>query len=62
MVKPGRLYVGNLSSATRVKDLEEAFSKYGEISNIDRKIDYAFVVSMDHMNRNTWIPMMPKRL
>ena len=45
MVKPGRLYVGNLSSATRVKDLEEAFSKYGEISNIDRKIDYAFVVS-----------------
>ena len=44
MVKPGRLYVGILSSATRVKDLEEAFSKYGEISNIDRKIDYAFVV------------------
>ncbi len=47
MGKQGRLYVGNLSSASRMKDLEEAFSKYGEINNIDRKIDYAFVVGRD---------------
>ena len=36
--------MGNLSSGTRVKDLEEVFSRFGVISSLDLKTDYAFVV------------------
>ena len=44
MVKPGRLFVGNLSQNVRQKELEDAFSKWGEVATVDKKYDFAFVV------------------
>lgn len=38
-----RLYVGRLSSRTRSRDLEDMFSKYGRVRDVDMKRDYAFV-------------------
>ncbi|OIV90466.1 hypothetical protein TanjilG_18650 [Lupinus angustifolius] len=38
-----RLYVGKLSSRTRARDLERAFSRYGRIRDVDMKHDFAFV-------------------
>lgn len=40
---PTRLYVGHISSRTRTRDLEELFSKYGRIRDVDMKQDFAFV-------------------
>jgi len=38
------VYVGNLESRTRVKDLEHTFTKYvGPVQKIDRKPNFAFV-------------------
>ncbi|XP_015088532.1 serine/arginine-rich splicing factor RS2Z33-like isoform X1 [Solanum pennellii] len=42
-----RLYVGHLSSRTRSRDLERAFSKYGRVRDVDMKHDYAFVEFSD---------------
>ncbi|XVF75448.1 hypothetical protein PTKIN_Ptkin13bG0189700 [Pterospermum kingtungense] len=42
-----RLYVGHLSSRTRSRDLEDTFSKYGRIRDVDMKRDYAFVEFSD---------------
>ncbi|XP_074276268.1 uncharacterized protein LOC141600019 isoform X1 [Silene latifolia] len=38
-----RLYVGHLSSRTRTHDLEDLFSRYGRVRDVDMKRDYAFV-------------------
>ncbi|XP_022863467.1 serine/arginine-rich splicing factor RS2Z33-like isoform X1 [Olea europaea var. sylvestris] len=38
-----RLYVGHLSSRTRSRDLEDVFSRYGRVRDVDMKRDYAFV-------------------
>ncbi|KAL2539863.1 Serine/arginine-rich splicing factor RS2Z32 [Abeliophyllum distichum] len=38
-----RLYVGHLSSRTRSRDLEDIFSRYGRVRDVDMKRDYAFV-------------------
>jgi arginine/serine-rich splicing factor 4/5/6 len=38
-----RVYVGNLSSRTSEKDLQEAFKKYGNIVKIDLKAGFGFV-------------------
>ncbi|KAK8611101.1 hypothetical protein V6N13_131165 [Hibiscus sabdariffa] len=38
-----RLYVGHLSSRTRSRDLEDMFSRYGRVRDVDMKRDYAFV-------------------
>ncbi|XP_073525948.1 uncharacterized protein [Phyllobates terribilis] len=38
-----RLYVGHLSSRTRSRDLEDLFSRYGRVRDVDMKRDYAFV-------------------
>jgi RNA recognition motif-containing protein len=37
------VYVGRLSSRTRERDLEDAFSKYGRIIRLDMKAGYAFI-------------------
>ncbi|XWS56499.1 hypothetical protein CRYUN_Cryun09bG0090400 [Craigia yunnanensis] len=42
-----RLYVGHLSSRTRSSDLEDMFSRYGRIRDVDMKRDYAFVEFSD---------------
>ncbi|XP_071708066.1 serine/arginine-rich splicing factor RS2Z33-like [Rutidosis leptorrhynchoides] len=39
-----RLYVGHLASRTRSRDLEDIFSAYGRIRDVDMKRDFAFVV------------------
>ncbi|KAH7442044.1 hypothetical protein KP509_03G068000 [Ceratopteris richardii] len=44
---PTRLYVGHISSRTRTRDLEELFSKYGRIRDVDMKHDFAFVDFFD---------------
>ncbi|KAJ7284317.1 hypothetical protein O6H91_13G026000 [Diphasiastrum complanatum] len=45
---PTRLYVGRLSTRTRSRDLEDLFSKYGRIREVDVKHDFAFVEFKDH--------------
>ncbi|VFQ80331.1 unnamed protein product [Cuscuta campestris] len=42
-----RLYVGHLSSRTRTRDLEDIFSRYGRVRDVDMKRDYAFVEFSD---------------
>ncbi|XP_076900096.1 serine/arginine-rich splicing factor RS2Z33-like [Bidens hawaiensis] len=42
-----RLYVGHLSSRTRSRDLEDIFSRYGRIRDVDMKRDFAFVEFKD---------------
>nr|XP_043613212.1 serine/arginine-rich splicing factor RS2Z33-like [Erigeron canadensis] len=42
-----RLYVGHLSSRTRSRDLEDIFSRYGRIRDVDMKRDFAFVEFRD---------------
>ncbi|KAE9444736.1 hypothetical protein C3L33_23366, partial [Rhododendron williamsianum] len=42
-----RLFVGRLSSRTRSRDLEDLFSRYGRVRNVDMKRDYAFVEFSD---------------
>ncbi|KAF8396706.1 hypothetical protein HHK36_018333 [Tetracentron sinense] len=39
-----RLYVGRLSSRTRSRDLENLFSRYGRVRDVDMKNDFAFIV------------------
>ncbi|CAA6654850.1 unnamed protein product [Spirodela intermedia] len=38
-----RLYVGRLSSRTRSRDLEDLFSRYGRIRDVDLKHNFAFI-------------------
>eukprot|EP00898_Chlorokybus_atmophyticus_P005038 jgi/Chlat1/5535/Chrsp369S08996 len=40
---PTRLYVGRLASRTRTRDLEDIFSRYGRLRDVDLKHDFAFV-------------------
>ncbi|KAK9291080.1 hypothetical protein L1049_009267 [Liquidambar formosana] len=42
-----RLYVGRLSSRTRTRDLENIFSRYGRVRDVDMKHDFAFVEFSD---------------
>ncbi|PON75366.1 Splicing factor-like protein [Parasponia andersonii] len=42
-----RLYVGRLSSRTRSRDLEDLFSRYGRVRDVDMKRDFAFVEFSD---------------
>ncbi|XP_043700598.1 serine/arginine-rich splicing factor RS2Z32-like isoform X2 [Telopea speciosissima] len=42
-----RLYVGRLSSRTRSRDLEDLFSRYGRVRDVDLKHDFAFVEFSD---------------
>ncbi|XP_023539977.1 serine/arginine-rich splicing factor RS2Z32-like isoform X1 [Cucurbita pepo subsp. pepo] len=42
-----RLYVGRLSSRTRSRDLDDLFSRYGRVRDVDMKRDYAFVEFSD---------------
>ncbi|XP_020597309.1 serine/arginine-rich splicing factor RS2Z32-like [Phalaenopsis equestris] len=42
-----RLYVGRLSSRVRSRDLEDLFSRYGRVRDVDLKYDYAFVEFSD---------------
>ncbi|KAJ6793670.1 serine/arginine-rich splicing factor RS2Z32-like [Iris pallida] len=42
-----RLYVGHLSSRTRSRDLDDLFSRYGRVRNVDLKHDFAFVEFSD---------------
>ncbi|XAR56124.1 hypothetical protein NMG60_11036471 [Bertholletia excelsa] len=42
-----RLYIGRLSSRTRSRDLEDLFSRYGRVRDVDMKRDYAFVEFSD---------------
>ncbi|CAK9858831.1 unnamed protein product [Sphagnum jensenii] len=40
---PTRLYVGRLTSRIRSRDLEDLFTKYGRVRDVDMKHDFAFV-------------------
>ncbi|XP_078429875.1 serine/arginine-rich splicing factor RS2Z32-like isoform X1 [Wolffia australiana] len=42
-----RLYVGRLSSRTRSRDLEDVFSRYGRVRDVDLKHNFAFVEFSD---------------
>ncbi|KAM3698176.1 hypothetical protein ACJW31_06G169400 [Castanea mollissima] len=42
-----RLYVGRLSSRTRSRDLDDIFSRYGRVRDVDMKRDFAFVEFSD---------------
>ncbi|CAA6654881.1 unnamed protein product [Spirodela intermedia] len=42
-----RLYVGRLSSRTRSRDLEDIFSRYGRIRDVDLKHNFAFIDADD---------------
>ncbi|PQP97283.1 ribulose-1 5 bisphosphate carboxylase/oxygenase large subunit N-methyltransferase chloroplastic isoform X1 [Prunus yedoensis var. nudiflora] len=42
-----RLYVGRLSSRTRSRELEDVFSRYGRVRDVDMKRDFAFVEFSD---------------
>ncbi|PIA38821.1 hypothetical protein AQUCO_02700193v1 [Aquilegia coerulea] len=42
-----RLYVGHLSSRTRSRDLEDLFSRYGRVRDVDLKHDFAFIEFSD---------------
>lgn len=42
-----RLYVGHLSSRTRSHDLDDIFSRYGRIRDVDLKHDFAFIEFSD---------------
>ncbi|KAF5188801.1 Serine/arginine-rich splicing factor RS2Z32 [Thalictrum thalictroides] len=42
-----RLYVGHLSSRTRSRDLEDIFSRYGRVRDVDLKHDFAFIEFSD---------------
>ncbi|KAJ7976236.1 putative Arginine/serine-rich splicing factor [Quillaja saponaria] len=42
-----RLYVGRLSSRARSRDLEDLFSRYGRVRDVDMKRDFAFVEFSD---------------
>ncbi|CAM6097011.1 unnamed protein product [Calypogeia fissa] len=42
-----RLYVGRLSTRTRSRDLEDLFSPYGRVRDVDLKHDFAFVEYSD---------------
>ncbi|CAL9099423.1 unnamed protein product [Musa textilis] len=42
-----RLYVGRISYRTRSRDLEDLFSRYGRVRNVDMKRDFAFVEFSD---------------
>jgi arginine/serine-rich splicing factor 4/5/6 len=43
MTDVAKLYIGNLSSRTVYRDLEEAFSKFGRIRSVEMKRRFAFV-------------------
>ena len=40
----GRLYIGNISSRTERRDIEDEFGRFGRINNISVKEGFAFVV------------------
>ncbi|GJM94695.1 hypothetical protein PR202_ga11367 [Eleusine coracana subsp. coracana] len=42
-----KLYVGQLSSRTQIKDLDDLFSKYGRVKHVDLKRDFGFVEFSD---------------
>ncbi|XP_066366506.1 serine/arginine-rich splicing factor RS2Z33-like [Miscanthus floridulus] len=42
-----KLYVGQISPHTRTQDLEDLFSKYGRLRNVDLKRDFGFVEFSD---------------
>ncbi|XP_024357964.1 uncharacterized protein [Physcomitrium patens] len=42
-----RLYIGRLSSRTRSQDLEDLFTKYGRVRDVDMKHNFAFVEFLD---------------
>ncbi|OVA18229.1 RNA recognition motif domain [Macleaya cordata] len=42
-----RLYVGHLSSRTRSRDLDDLFSRYGRVRDVDLKHDFAFIEFSD---------------
>uniref|UniRef100_A0A0A9D659 Arginine/serine-rich splicing factor n=1 Tax=Arundo donax TaxID=35708 RepID=A0A0A9D659_ARUDO len=42
-----KLYVGQISSRTRIHDLEDLFSKYGRVRHVDLKRDFGFVEFSD---------------
>lgn len=50
--KNSRLYIGNLNYDTSLRQIREAFSKYGHISSIHKKNGYAFVVPTHNFRRS----------
>ena len=40
-----KVFVGKLSRRTRSSDLEEEFSKFGKIKDVDLRGSYAFIVN-----------------
>jgi len=57
-----KIFVGQLSKKIRTSDLEDAFSKYGKIKEIEMKTNHAFIEfedshdaeeAVDEMDRKT---------
>lgn len=53
-----RIYVGNLSSKTREKDLQEEFEKYGKVVRVDVKTGFAFIEYDDERDAEEAIDRM----
>jgi len=45
--EPTRVYVGNLASRTRDRDVQRAFDKYGPVSRVDMKNGFCFIEFAD---------------
>ncbi len=49
MSQRNRIYVGQLSSRTRERDLEDEFSRFGRINRVDLKFGYGFIVRVKNL-------------
>lgn len=41
-----KIYVGKIPKDSKSSDLEDAFSKYGKINNVEMKNGFAFIVTL----------------
>jgi hypothetical protein len=62
MSRNRRIYIGKLSTRTRERDIEDAFSKYGKINAVDLKRGYAFVVCVSPLCTNFIYSFMQQSL
>jgi len=48
MVSDTKAYVGNLNQKTKMEDLDQLFSRYGQIKKIEIKFGFGFIEYTDH--------------
>ena len=54
MPETATVFVGNLSSRTRERDLDDLFRKYGRVERLELKSTFAFVVSDQAQSGTFW--------